>query len=192
MLQTSCVEPFLTSFLQDVFYNGTLDGVDLQELNRTYVSLTRRQTITESKHFLDKVLIDESSNLKSDYLNVEGTVKGLNLSDIASRAFISGNAGQEIDGTLTFTENVTFLGLSFRIFQKHKVMKISIASSPYYWNWLDLKQNPTLQMSPFYKHLLWIITVGLQNLWFLTIEPEQIQLQWIVLIIMPTPASNDR
>ncbi|XP_071848046.1 uncharacterized protein [Apostichopus japonicus] len=94
----------------DVFYNGTLDGVDLQELNQTYVSLTRSQTITESKHFLDKVLIDESSNLKSDYLNVEGTVKGLNLSDIASRAFISGNAGQEIDGTLTFTENVTFLG----------------------------------------------------------------------------------
>lgn len=118
ILQTSCVEPFLTSFLQDVFYNGTLDGVDLQELNRTYVSLTRSQTITESKHFLDKVLIDESSNLKSDYLNVEGTVKGLNLSDIASRAFISGNAGQEIDGTLTFTENVTFLGLSFQNFSE--------------------------------------------------------------------------
>lgn len=96
---------------QDIFYNGTLDGVDLQELNRTYVSLTSSQTITESKHFLDKVIVDESSNLRSEYLDVEGTVKGLNLTDISSRAFISGMSGQEVEGELKFTENVTFQGM---------------------------------------------------------------------------------
>ena len=51
-----------------------MDGVDIRELNRTYVSLTRDQVITGSKQFLEKVILDESCNLRAPHIEVEGTV----------------------------------------------------------------------------------------------------------------------
>lgn len=102
-----CTFPYLK---QEIYYNGTLDGVDLRELNRTYVSLTRDQIITGSKQFLENVVLDESSNLSTPFIEVQGTVEEVDLQNVSDRAFISGNSEQEVEGILTFLENVTFEG----------------------------------------------------------------------------------
>ncbi|XP_072039523.1 uncharacterized protein [Amphiura filiformis] len=98
--------------LDVVYYNGTLDSVDLIQLNQTYLSLTRDQTINASKTFEGTVQIASSGSLDGDDITLDdaGFINDIDLEDFVAGALMSGVIGQTVNGVKTFGTNLTIEG----------------------------------------------------------------------------------
>ena len=88
-----------------MYYNGTLDGVDLVHLNNTYLSRTLPQTINASKTFSGTLSIESGGMLQGDDIALEGYINGLDLGVFAAEAWLSGQS-VDIDGFKTFDADV--------------------------------------------------------------------------------------
>ncbi|XP_072039524.1 LOW QUALITY PROTEIN: uncharacterized protein [Amphiura filiformis] len=95
--------------LDVVYYNGTLDGVDLIQLNQTYLSLTRDQNISASKTFEGTVQIASNGSLNGDDITLDGDgfINDIDLEDFVAAALMSGVIGQTVNGVKTFGTNLT-------------------------------------------------------------------------------------
>ncbi|XP_071787615.1 uncharacterized protein [Asterias amurensis] len=92
--------------LDNVTYNGTLDGINLKELEQTYMSLTLPQTVTGNKTFVDTLRIACQASLITQTIILDGDLNGVDLEIFAQSVWIDGRENQ-ILGVKTFAANTT-------------------------------------------------------------------------------------
>ncbi|XP_038055210.1 uncharacterized protein LOC119727416 [Patiria miniata] len=92
--------------LGNLTHNGTVDGVNPEQLEKTYMSLTIPQTVTGFKTLQDTLTIATPATLDATTIYLDGELNDVDLEDFADAHWVGGS-GDQVSGVKTFTQNAT-------------------------------------------------------------------------------------